>query len=133
MKTGIVAAVLGLMALAGMVQLYQEAKEKNRTAADPYRLTLQPLRLAEALQALPPSGVVGYVSDLEGYIGFDTMQYTIAPRMLMNKPNPGAGAFVIGNFSKPLDFAQFGRDRGLEFVKDCGNGVVLYRVPGGLR
>ena len=35
--------------------------------------------------------------------------------------------WVLGNFSKPQDYAEFGRAHGLMLVKEFANGVVLYR------
>jgi hypothetical protein len=35
--------------------------------------------------------------------------------------------WVIGDFSKPLDVTEFGKQHGLTLVKDFGNGAVLYR------
>ncbi len=81
------------------------------------------------MDVLPPSAVVGYLTDLEpkdrsAPIIFRTAQYTLAPRLLQ----PGtAQEWVIGNFSKALDFRAIGAGKGLQLVQDYGNGVVLYR------
>jgi len=33
---------------------------------------------------------------------------------------------VVANFSRPQDYAAFGRSRGLALVKDYGQGAVLF-------
>jgi hypothetical protein len=35
--------------------------------------------------------------------------------------------WVLGNFSKPVDFAQIERENRLNLVRDFGLGVVLFR------
>lgn len=46
---------------------------------------------------------------------------------MTNAPVAPAPQWTIGDFSKPLDVAQFGQQRGLVLVKDFGQGIVLYR------
>ena len=99
------------------------------SARDPFQVQAQPERFRGVIEALPPSAVVGYMTDLEptdrsAPIIFRTAQYTLAPRLLQ----PGsAQEWVIGNFSKAGDFRAFGAGKGLQLVQDFGNGVVLYR------
>ena len=51
-------------------------------------------------------------------------QYVLPPRLVVR----GAGReWVLGNFTRPADFAAFGRSRGLELQRHFGTGVVLFR------
>lgn len=110
---------------------------KNETAAqasmrDPYLVNMQPVRLAGILESVPANAVMGYVTDLEAgstaaQASFNGVRYALAPRLLV----PGAGhEWVLGNYSRPADFAAAGRALGLELVRDFGNGAVLYRRLG---
>lgn len=55
---------------------------------------------------------------------FLAAQYTLAPRLLDKKINYQQ---VLGNFTRPADFAAIGRQYGLTLQRDFGPGVVLYR------
>ncbi|MGA2878570.1 MAG: hypothetical protein ABSG13_06435 [Bryobacteraceae bacterium] len=96
------------------------------------KLGEQAARFQELMSALAATGILGYVSDVPAgetlsAVLYNGLQYTLAPRLVTDQPlNPDA-EWVIGDFSKPLDVIQFGRDHGLALVKDFGNGAVLYR------
>jgi len=51
-------------------------------------------------------------------------QYVLAPRLVARG---AAQEWVVGNFTRPGDFAAVGRSRGLRLEQDFGNGVVLFR------
>jgi hypothetical protein len=51
----------------------------------------------------------------------------LAPRLLEKTTNHQQ---VLGNFTRPADFAAIGRQYGLSLQHDFGNGVVLYRRDG---
>jgi hypothetical protein len=72
--------------------------------------------------------MVGYVSDLGGEAGILlAAQYALVPVLLVERP---PGGLVVGNFSRPTDFAEFGRAHGLVLLKDYGAGVTLFRKTG---
>jgi hypothetical protein len=125
-------AAVALLALWSTVSFRSATEELTGPNADVYKIGEQAPRFQELASALPATGMVGYVSDVPdsqtlGAILRDGAQYALAPR-LVNEQGLKAGAeWTIGNFSKPLDVTQFGKDRGLTLVRDFGNGVVLYR------
>ncbi len=105
-----------------------EASYQARSA-DPYRIADQGARLANVRAALPPNAVIGYISDipadnpLSGPV-FTVTAYQLAPRIIQMGDSY---AVVLGNFTKPADFASVGRQHGLRVERDFGNGVVLFR------
>jgi hypothetical protein len=125
----------GVSVIAGLclivaVRSYREADAYGRTYQDPYMINAQPERLREAARLLPEKSVVGYLSDLPlsdtpGQAAYFGVASFLAPRLVVRDPdNP---AWVIGNFSRPQDYAAAGAVHRLEFVRDLGNGVVLFR------
>ena len=77
---------------------------------------------------IPADAVLGYLTDAApGSEVSDSMflaaQYTLAPRLLDKKTNYRQ---VLGNFTRPADFAAIGRQYGLSLQRDFGNGVVLF-------
>jgi hypothetical protein len=126
-RTGVlVAAALAVVIVFVVDQFERDFQPRTR---DPFQVQVQTERFRGVMDVLPPSAVVGYMTDLEpkdrsAPIIFRTAQYTLAPRLLQ----PGtAQEWVIGNFSKALDFRAIGAGKGLQLVQDYGNGVVLYR------
>ena len=125
------ASVLIATALAVIIVFVVDQFERGFQAQnrDPYQVQAQRERFRGVIDALPPSAVAGYITDLEptdrsAAIIFRTAQYELAPRLLQ----PGsAQEWVVGNFSRAADFRAFGAGKGLQVVQDYGNGVVLYR------
>ena len=125
------AGVLAAAALAVIIVFVVDQFERRyqTSTRDPFQVQPQTERFRGVMESLPPATVVGYMTDLEptdrsAPIIFRTAQYTLAPRLLQ----PGtAQEWVIGNFSKALDFRAMGAGKGLQLVQDFGNGVVLYR------
>lgn len=118
-------SIPALLSVYGTIQFYGAQTERNQTQPDPYKLIDQERRFAPIKEIVPPNALVGYVSDLPtDYTLTLTAQYALAPRLLV--PNPTSN-WVIGNFTRPQDFAEFGRTRGLVLVKEFPDGVVLFR------
>ena len=72
---------------------------------------------------------MGYLTDApEGSVADSALltgaQYVLAPRLLARGTD---GEWVLGNFTRPADFAAFGRSHGLVLQQDFGNGAVLFR------
>jgi hypothetical protein len=116
-----------LLAVWGAVENFQ--LESASTLRDPYMVGVQADRFAGVMQAVPRDAIVGYISDLHdnstgAQAMFNSARYTLAPRLLVEGTDRD---FVVGNFTKPMDYAAFGREHGLQFVQDFGNGAVLYR------
>jgi hypothetical protein len=51
-------------------------------------------------------------------------QYVLAPRLIEKGATDDR---VIGNFTRPADFAALGQSYRLRLERDFGNGVVLFR------
>jgi hypothetical protein len=123
-------AAIAIALAAAAVNLKQESDYQG-SSRDPYLVNAQADRLAGIASAVPADAVLGYVTDLapgtDPYKStFQTARYALAPRLLVPE---GSGLWVLGNFSRPADFAALGRSKGLELVQDFGNGAVLFRRP----
>ena len=93
-------------------------------------INAQPERLREAGAMLPANAVVGYLSDVsfevaQGSSAYFGVMYALAPRLVTRSAD--AQELVVGNFSRPLDYAAAGSAHHLELVRDFGNGIVLFR------
>jgi hypothetical protein len=125
-------AVVAALALGSVVEFFSATADLAGPSADVYKVGDQPVRLDDLAAALPATGVVGYVSDASagqvvGAALYSSAQYTLAPRLVTDLANAPHAEWVIGDFSKPVDFVQFGQKHGLTLVRDYGNGAVLYR------
>jgi hypothetical protein len=54
-------------------------------------------------------------------------QYILAPRVMVELDKHPNSPWVMGNFARPMDTADFAGKHGLTVVQDFGNGVVLFR------
>jgi hypothetical protein len=127
-KTLVACSAVSLLALWGLVNFFNSTAQATEPGVDVYKVGDQPARFQDLMAALPPAVDVGYISDVSpgqqlSDIMRASLQYTLAPRLLSYQHTE----WVIGNFSKPLDVAQFGLQHGLTLVKDFGNGAVLYK------
>ena len=122
LKVALIAAAL--LGVWGVIESFQIETESN--AGDPYMVNLQPARLAGVMETIPRTAVVGYLSDQNNSTAalamFNSARYTLAPRLLVEGTDRD---WVLGNFTKPSDYAAIARERGLRVVQDFGNGVVL--------
>jgi hypothetical protein len=94
-------------------------------------------RMANARGLLPPGERVVYLSDVgpggstAGTLAFLTTQYALAPRLLVLPGRSRAAERAIGNFSaRSVDPRAFGEAAGYDMVRDCGQGVAVYRRKG---
>jgi hypothetical protein len=122
----IAAALLGVWGAIENLQSFQIDTEMN--VGDPYMVNLQPARLAGVMEVIPRTVVVGYLSDSQNSSAaalamFNSARYTLAPRLLVEGTDRD---WVLGNFTKPADYAALARERWLRVVQDFGNGVVLF-------
>jgi len=119
---GLVIAVL--LSLYGTLDFYGKQVERNKTQRDSYQIGAQDKRFEAVKRELGANAVAGYVSDLTDAGILLSAQHALAPVLLVdNVPY----LYVVGNFSKPLDYSEFGRPRNLVLVKDFGSGVTLFR------
>jgi hypothetical protein len=108
----------------GTYYFYDEQTERNKVQANAYQVGTEERRFAAVKNDLPKDGMVGYVSDLKDAGVLLATQYALVPSLIVERPPSG---FVVANLSRPMDYAEFGRSRGLTLIKDYGYGVVLYR------
>jgi hypothetical protein len=123
------------VALAALLSLWGSFEYSGLESAyqqqfhDPYQITAQFSRLDSVQSAIPEKAILGYLTDavpgsVVGDAMFNGAQYVLAPRVLQKGT---AFELVLGNFTKPADFAAVGRAQGLVLERDFGNGVVLFR------
>jgi len=131
-QTGVLgAAVLALWGVLGYFGSEGSYQEQNR---DPFQIAAQSARLEGFREAVAEDAILGYLTDAApGSEVSDSMfmaaQYTLAPRLVVKETNDKKTNYqqVLGNFTRPADFAEIGRQHGLSLQRDFGNGVVLYR------
>lgn len=121
----LVVAVLGLLASLNSCRI------STQLAPDPFRISATGQRFAGALEILPPSGTIGYLSDMPlagnaGTVAYMTARFAVAPRALVPAGKMPAD-WAVGNFAHPADFAAIGAQSGFALIHDFGNGVVVYR------
>lgn len=121
--------VAAVVCLWGAVETYAFESAYQEQNRDPYMISAQFGRVGPVASAAPENAVLGYISDAQrGSVADSTLllsaQYVLAPRLLVRG---AAHEWVLGNFTRPADFAAVGRGHGLSVVQDFGNGVVLFR------
>jgi hypothetical protein len=132
-RASIGALAVASLALLGSMNSYQVSRELAARYPDAYGVAAAERRFEGALEILPPSAVVGYISDLPmsqnaGITAFLAAQYAVAPRGLVPLDRSRT-EWVVGNFARAADFTALGAQSGLTMVRDFGNGVVVYRRP----
>lgn len=125
------AGVLAAAALSvfGAIAFFQFEGQYQEQYRDPYMVSAQFNRFAGLRAAIAENAVLGYLSDTNEasttyQAMFNSARYVLAPRMI--RPNLKSD-WVLGNFTRPADFAAVGKQRGLRLERDFGNGVVLFR------
>ena len=126
-RFGVAAAVA--LSMWGVIEYFGFEAAWQKQSRDPYQIAAQVTRLAGVAAAVPDSAVLGYTTDLEpGSVAalavFNASQYALAPRLIVQNT---AQPTVLGNFSRPADYANIGRRYGLLLDRDFQNGVVLFR------
>ena len=118
-----------LVCLWGAFEYSAAESEYQHQNHDPYLIADQATRFAAFASSVPRNAILGYLSDAAaGSVAdstlFTSATYALAPRLIER----GAGReYVLGNFTRPADFAALGRSHGLRLQQDFGNGVVLFR------
>ncbi|HTP31785.1 MAG TPA: hypothetical protein VMJ75_06405 [Candidatus Acidoferrales bacterium] len=121
--------IAALLCLWGAFQSYAFESEYQRQNPDPFQISAAFRRLDPVRGAVPDRAVMGYLTDLEPGSGMETAmfltaQYVLAPRLLERNLEH---AWVLGNFTRPADFAALGKSKSLRLERDFGAGVVLFR------
>ena len=117
------------LSIWGSVQYWNAESAYQRQSPDPYRIADQSVRFAGFRAVVPAAAILGYLTDAPAAdtlatAMFLSAQYDLAPRILQKSD---ASDVVLGNFTKPADFASIGRQHGLRLERDFGNGVVMFR------
>lgn len=127
MTAGLMAACL--VCLWGALEYSAAESEYQHQNHDPYLVADQATRFAAFESSVPRNAILGYLSDAAaGSVAdstlFTSAAYTLAPRLVERGVDR---EYVLGNFTRPADFAALGRSHGLRMQQDFGNGVVLFR------
>jgi hypothetical protein len=122
-------AIAALVCVWGALIYYRYETAYQRKSPDPYLISAQFQRLHPVRAAVPASAVMGYLTDapapsvVESSM-FLSAQYVLAPRLLLKG---AAHEWVLGNYTRPADFAEVARSHRLQLEQDFGNGVLLFR------
>jgi hypothetical protein len=129
MKEKLRAAALALALTLSLVFSLRSWREASLET--PNDQASQIARFETVIRAIPATGIIGYFSDTADTAPLPTppygIRYAFAPRMLVRYPDQAMAEWVIGDFTKPQDYARAGKQLGLQLVRDFGGGVVLYR------
>ena len=122
-------AAAALLSLWGTLQYFQFETEFQKQPSDPYQIHAQATRFEGVRASIAENAEIGYLSDTAaGSVADGALyagaQYSLAPRLLRRDT---ARDQVLGNFTRPGDFAAIGRSNGLRVERDFGSGVVLFR------
>jgi hypothetical protein len=130
-RAAIGAFAVAVLALLASMSSYKISEQLAQKSPDPFRIVHSERRFAPALQLVPPTGVIGYITDMPvsertGIIALMSTQYAVAPRALIpvEKETP---EWAVGNFDRQGDYVALGLVAGYTLVRDCGGGVVVYR------
>ena len=125
LKTVLGVATAAILSLYSAFETYSEQADRNKAAADSYHMEVQQKRFEGLKQELRGIAVAGYFSDMDSVPGiFLAAEYALAPTVLADDSH---NEWVVGDFYKPTDYAEFGRAHNLTLVKDFSQGVVLFR------
>ncbi len=116
-----------LIGLSGilLLALYSFFQDRPVPVSDPFRIAELQQRLQGVERDVPRDAMLGYVSDVApDEATIYGIQYVLAPRFIVKDARPHK--FVLGNFRQSVDYAEFGRTRGLTLVKEYPQGVVLF-------
>jgi len=125
-KTMVGLAVAAALSLYGTLAFYEDQTVRNQNMGDPYHIGDEVQRLAPLNREIPPGTLLGYITDVDRGQQFMAVQYAVAPRLLVDAPLQD---LVLGDFSRALDYAEFGRQHGLTLAKEFPLGAVLFRRP----
>lgn len=118
------ALIVFFLVLSSFEQFSKDWQEFDRNQIGNDGITVYEKRFAALKPALPPNGVVGYVTDGQPYnIEFFLTQYSLAPLMVDPK---GGHEFVIGNFANKASNPKTWNGADLDLRLDLRNGVKLF-------
>jgi hypothetical protein len=125
--TGVI--VTCVICVFGMLQFSSAESAYQHQTHDPYMIEAQLTRFAPLASAVSQNATLGYLTDAQAgttadSVLFTSTMYALAPRLVERGVTHD---LVVGNFTRPLDFAAVGQSNGLHLQQDFGNGVVLFR------
>ena len=125
-------AAVAVVSLWACVDFYDATREYAATNADRYGLGGMYERLAPVERVLPDGVTVGYLSDVpvvgvRGGTAFFAARYILAPRVVTQMIAGNKPEWVLGNFSRPVDYGAIAGKHSLAVVQDFGKGLVLFR------
>ncbi len=130
-RASIGACVVAVLALLASMSSYKISEQLAVKSPDPFRIADSERRFGGALELIPPTGTVAYVTDMPvgertGSIAFMSTQYALAPRVLVPAGTQPA-EWAVGNFDAQGDYVAKGLVAGYMLVRDLGSGAVVYR------
>ena len=133
--TRVAVGMVVALAVAGALNYLRTIDEKNLRYTSPWITDIidaSPKRFHGVIAILPAEAVVGYISDLpesseRARLCFIEARYALAPRLIVRHTNAQKEDWVLGNFFKPMDLAQFERENHLNLVRDFGSGILVFQ------
>lgn len=118
-----------LLSLWGAFASYGFESGFQRMYKDPYLVAAQSSRFEGVVSAIPQDAQLGYLTDASPGSAADaamflSAQYYLAPRLLKRGATQ---QLVLGDFTRPGDFARIGASQGLRVQQDLGDGIVIFR------
>ena len=80
-------------------------------------------------ELVPSDAKVGFATDVRptgtaAFLLIGGVRFALAPRFV--EPDQSSG-WLVGDFSRPVDFSQLAAKYHLQVVRDFGRGLVLFR------
>lgn len=133
----VVAFVIPVLAILGSLNSYQVSSANAQQFPDTYGAARYQIRFAPLLGHIFADAEIGYFTDVapsdQRYsAAYLNTQYALAPRAVI-LVTPGMASppeFAVGNFSRQMDYAAEGDQRGYSVMADFGQGVVLFKRKG---
>lgn len=126
-------AAVATLSLWGALDFYRAVSTFAAANPDRHGIAAAGDRFRPAEAILPEAAVVGYLSDvpfgdIRGSTAFFGAQYALAPRVLVHFPARRKVRWVVGNFSRPVNYQELVQSHGLEIARDFGRGLIVFRT-----
>ena len=120
--------LLAIVSVVSVARLFLQVADFYPKAPPVDGVTEFDSRFHQLRSLLPPTGMIGYITDPEtpaadtnAQAEFHLAQYALAPVIVVRSPEQ---RYVIGNFHKVVTAGSL-RDRGFKVVREFGRGIVL--------
>jgi len=129
LRVKVAMALAAALAVAGAVSFCIGERSDQQRRPDVYHIDAQVQRLQGVRELVPSDAKVGFATDVRptgtaAFLLIGGVRFALAPRFV--EPDQSSG-WLVGDFSRPVDFSQLAAKYHLQVVRDFGRGLVLFR------